>query len=312
MIYSIYHILTTTNPNLISLKWTLILAIILLLLLIYRSLQPKTNSEGFQQKEPFVMKRNEDTMDMFYAELYDSLHDVSRRADSELIHIINTTSPSTNQSVFLDVGSGTGYVVNELAEAGYTAYGIDKSKAMVEYAQSMYPDIEVLNGDILEPMSFEKGTFTHVLCTYFTVYNFRDKKQFFRNCYHWMQPGGYLILHLVDKDNFERIIPHKMAVSSRRKESTRSKVRINAIFDDFEYIGNYDISSETPDVTFTETMTDLETKHIRQNEITYHMEDIETILEYAKVSGFLYHAKTDMHVMNGDAYQYLYYFERPL
>ena len=103
MIYSIYHILTTTNPNLISLKWTLILAIILLLLLIYRSLQPKTNSEGFQQKEPFVMKRNEDTMDMFYAELYDSLHDVSRRADSELIHIINTTSPSTNQSVFLDV-----------------------------------------------------------------------------------------------------------------------------------------------------------------------------------------------------------------
>ena len=234
MIYSIYHILTTTNPNLISLKWTLILAIILLLLLIYRSLQPKTNSEGFQQKEPFVMKRNEDTMDMFYAELYDSLHDVSRRADSELIHIINTTSPSTNQSVFLDVGSGTGYVVNELAEAGYTAYGIDKSKAMVEYAQSMYPDIEVLNGDILEPMSFEKGTFTHVLCTYFTIYNFRDKKQFFRNCYHWMQPGGYLILHLVDKDNFERIIPHKMAVSSRRKEYTRSKVKLNAIFDDFE------------------------------------------------------------------------------
>ena len=312
MIHSIYTILTTRNPNLLYLKWTLILALILLLLLLYRYLHPINRMEGFHQKEQFVVKHNDDVMDTFYAELYDALHDVPSRTEKELIHIITTTNPSSKHSVFLDVGSGTGNIVNELTQAGYTAYGIDKSKDMVEYSQSVYPDIEVLQGDILEPMSFEKGTFTHVLCSYFTIYNFADKKQFFRNCYHWMQPGGYLILHLVNKNKFERILPHRMAVSNRTQGELYDKLHIKAIFSDFEYVGNCDISEEKTEVTFTETMTDLETKHIRQNELTYYMEDLETILEYARVCGFIQHAKTNMDSMNGDTHQYLYYFERPL
>lgn len=312
MIYSLYSILTTKNPNLLYLKWTLIIALIALLLLVYRSLQPYEKVEGFHQKEQFIVKRENDSMDIFYAELYDGLHDVSSRTEKELIHIITTTNPSSKHSVFLDVGSGTGNIVNELSEAGYNAYGIEKSKYMIEYSQTVHPDIEVLEGDVLEPMSFEKGTFTHVLCNYFTIYNFVDKKQFFRNCYHWMQPGGYLILHLVDKNKFERILPHKMAISNRIAGEPLDKLFIKAIFSDFEYVGNCNISKESTEVTFTETMTDLETKHVRQNDITYHMEELETILEYAKTCGFIYHAKTDMDYMNGDSHQYLYYFERPL
>lgn len=314
MFKTIYNILTTKNPNLFFLKWSLIFAFLVILLILYRSIHtPQSNREGFHQKEPFVVKRNEDAMDTFYAEMYDSLHSVNKRVDKELIHILNTTNPSTKHSVFLDVGSGTGHILNELNEAGYNAYGIEKSQQMIDYSKDSYPDIEVLHGDILEPMSFEKHTFTHVLCTYFTIYNLSDKLQFFRNCYHWMQPGGYLIIHLVDKNKFEKIIPHEMAMSERTAITPeRCNLKTKAIFTDFEYKGNYELSKQTDEVTFIETMTDLDTKHIRQNEITLHMEDLEVILSYAKRAGFLQHAKTTMLSMNGDSNQYLYYFERPL
>ena len=59
-------------------------------------------------------------------------------------------------------------------------------------------------------------------------------------------------------------------------------------------------------------MTDLTTKHIRQNESILYMEDLDTILDFAKKSGFIYHAKTNMEDINRDSNQYLYYFERPL
>lgn len=312
MILTIFNILTTRNPNLLFLKWSLILAFMVILLILYRSIKPQHNKEGFQQKETFVVKRNDDVMDTFYAEIYNALHDVNKRTNKELMHILTTTDPSTKDSVFLDVGSGTGFIVNELVEAGYNAYGIEKSKDMIMHSHSLYPEIEVVHGNVLEPMSFEKGIFTHVLCNYFTIYNFDDKLQFFRNIYHWMRPGGYLIVHLVDKHKFEKIIPHEMALTEKVEISPGNlHLRIKAIFDDFEYIGKYEIPNNRL-VTFTETMTDLTTKHIRQNESILYMEDLDTILDFAKKSGFIYHAKTNMEDINRDSNQYLYYFERPL
>ena len=312
MILTIYNILTTKNPNLLFLKWSLIFAIIVIILIVYRYLQPEYNKESFQQKEKFVIKRNDDAIDTFYAEIYNALHDVDKRSNKELMHILTTTNPSTKDSVFLDVGSGTGFIVNELEEAGYTAYGIEKSKDMISYSESLYPDIEIIHGNALEPMSFEKGIFTHVLCNYFTIYNFDNKLQFFRNVYHWMRPGGYLIVHLVDKNKFEKIIPHEMAITEKIETSPSNlHLRIKAIFNDFEYIGKCEIPNDRL-VTFTETMTDLTTKHIRQNETTLYMEDLDTILDFAKKAGFVYHAKTNMENINRDINQYIYYFERPL
>jgi SAM-dependent methyltransferase len=291
-------------------KWTIIFAFLLLAVISYRFLYPRP--ENFDQREPFVMKRNEDALDDFYIELYDPLHDVNSRTNEELIHILRTTDPSTQHSVFLDVGSGTGNIVNELTDAGYKAYGVEKCQNMVDYSQKQYPDIEVLKGDVLEPMMFEKNTFTHVLCTYFTIYQIQNKLQFFRNCYHWMQPGGYLVIHVVDKDKFERIIPNKDAIAKRESRSGQSVLNIKAIFNDYEYKGSFEIPKQSNHVIMKETLTDNETRHIRQNETDLYMEDTKQVLEIAKYAGFINHAKTSMKDMNGDEYQYLYYFERPL
>ena len=44
----------------------------------------------------------------------------------------------TNNSIILDVGSGTGHHVNEFTKKGATCEGLDNSQAMVRYAKNKF------------------------------------------------------------------------------------------------------------------------------------------------------------------------------
>ena len=312
MFIYLYLLLTSKNPNLFYLKWLIIMAIITLLFMVYTHFVVIKNTEGFAQKDQFMIKRNNNVYDEFYLDVYDELHEVSNRTSEELLHILKTTNPCTDKSVFLDVGCGTGHVVNELHEAGFNAYGIDKSLEMIKHSQKSFPEIEVLHGNVLEPMNFEKNTFTHILCNYFTLYHMENKDQFFQNCYHWLQPGGYLILHLVNKDKFENIIPHTNAITTREPTKKGCNVCTTAEFRDIDYEGVYEIDNHTDVAVFVETFTDIHNKKVRKNEQDVYMESLDNILQKVKQNGFIHHAQTDMISMNGDKHQYLYYFERPL
>lgn len=315
----IYNIITSKNPNLTILKVALILALILFLLMMHRLSAPpyEKHMEGFTQMEQFVLKENQNVYDNFYAEVYDGLNDTQNRSQKELIEIIKMTEPSTKYSVFLDVGSGTGYMVNQLKEAGYTAYGIDKSTDMIDYAETKNPSVEIKNGDVMDPMAFERSTFSHILCTNLTLYLFEDKMTFFRNSYYWLKQNGYLIIHLVEPDKFELIVPKNNQQLTPVSPTASSKRKTDATvhFHDFKYSASYKLpeaNCANKCVTFKETFVDRDTNHIRQNEQTLHMNKIDDVLEMASNTGFIFHGKVNMKPINGDKHQYLYIFERPM
>ena len=317
MISYLSSILTSTNTNNTLLKYLILFAVGHALYANFMSADKiYTQTEGFYQKEQFVLKRDNAVYDDFYAEIYDNLHDTKKRSQWELMKLLKYTSLDTRNSVILDVGSGTGYTLNELTDAGYKAYGIDKSKAMASYAEKNYPDIEVLCEDAEDPMAFEKDIFTHVLCTNFTIYQMKNKDVFFRNCYSWMKPNGFLVLHLVDRKKFNLIKPKFADEIEWKPFYDRPKPRVTKIatdYDDFKYTAGYNFPvnfEETNVFTKTETFKDIETAHIRQNEEVLYMEDIDSILRIAKSRGFLVHAKVDMKECNGDENQYLYILER--
>jgi SAM-dependent methyltransferase len=201
MLKYIKNIVTSSNPNLFYLQLLFFLAIVFIGLFLYRLTEPpysrqKRMQEGFTQEQPYVLKLNEEIYDEFTAEIYDGVNNRNAICQRELFQIIKMTEPSTANSVFLEVGSATGTVLNQLASAGYNAYGIEKSDAMVSFTEANYPDLSVKTGDVLDPMSYENGLFTHILCLNLTIYEFTDKRQFFSNCYYWMKPNSYLIVHL--------------------------------------------------------------------------------------------------------------------
>jgi len=317
MLNYIYTILSSPNPTVFYLKVLLGLTFLLVIVLSYKKAPMNVTEEGFTQTEPFVLKRDDAIYDDFYVEVYDGITDTEKRSQAYLKKIIAMTQPTVNNSVFLDVGSGTGYVVNELKEAGFKAYGVDKSEAMVEYASKKYPNWKTKHGDVMDAMYFEKSTFTHILCTYFTVYHIEDKKTFFQNCYFWMKPHGYLILHLVDREKFDTISPigKPFLLDSPQKYAEKRITDTIVEFDDFQYKSSYKFTEpkiEDKTAILNETFTDKHTKHVRQNELALHMEDIETILAAASNAGFVVHGKADFGNSLGDAHQFIYVLERTL
>ena len=292
----------------ILIELLVILGIILVGMLLYKISTPpyeKEIKEGFNQERAFVLKREQDIYDDLYVDMYDNLKDTEHRSESELIQILKMTEPTTKHSNFLDIGSGTGYIVNQLNAAGFRAYGLDKSKSMVKYCELKYPNIEIKQGDVFDPMNFDRATFSHILCTNFTIYEFKDKLSFFKNCKAWLMPHGYLILHLVKPDKFNITNPNREPTDAKNRE-----LETAANFDDYSYKAYYDNSNPTS-MTFTETFIDKKTKHIRQNEQTLYMDSIENIEKMAVSVGFIFHGKVNMKkCSNGDENQYLYILER--
>ncbi len=299
----------------IKLKLLFIIVLVMVVVLIwnkYKQSYFNNTYEGFTQTQPFILKTDENIYDEFYSEIYNIIHKPERRSFGDMKVIINETHPSPEHSVFLDIGSGTGYVLNELTSLGFNAFGIDKSSSMVKYAEDKYPKINVEQGDIIDTMALNKNVFTHILCLYYTIYEIEDKITLFRNCYYWMKPGGYLILHLIDPHKFNRRVP--CDTNPLFKEDTIQKNSVH--FFDFDYKYEY-IVSETSTNTyikpmlFKETFTDNKTNNIRQNEHTLYVEPVAQILKKATQNGFI--AKGSFQISEyRDANQYIYILERSL
>ena len=314
MISFIQNIFTSEKPEHVFLKIILFLAIIYIYLYLYKLTSKPRCTENFSQKEQFVLKKGDKLFDDFYAEIYDALHNSEKRNDLELIKVVKNSNLNENESVVLDIGSRTGNIVNNLNEAGYTAYGIDKSTSMVEYSQTKYPNIEIKQGDVLDTMSFEHNTFTHILSTYFTVYYIQDKSLLFKNCYYWLQPNSYFILHLVDLTKFTKIIPAGKYDTVPKKPKTNNYRTVDTltVFKDFKYKAYYQVptNENNTNATLSETFTDNITQNVRQNEHTLYMEPMETIVDMVKKAGFVVEKRIHMKNINGDENQFLYFFQK--
>lgn len=314
MISFIHNIFTSKEPQHVFLKIILFLAIIYIYLYLYKLTSKPRYVENFSQKEQFVLKKGDKLFDDFYAEIYDGLHNSEARNDLELIKLVKNTNLNEDTSVVLDIGSGTGNTVNSLNEAGYTAYGIDKSRSMVEYSQNKYPDIEIKEGDAIDSMAFEHNTFSHILCTYFTVYYIEDKSLLFKNCYHWLQPDSYFVLHLVDLSKFTKIIPvgKDDTVPQKPKSNNYRTVDTLTVFKDFKYKAYLQVPNDkkNKDAILSETFTDNITQHVRQNEHTLFMEPLDSIEKMVKRAGFELDKKVHMKNITGDENQFLCFFKK--
>ena len=307
MFQKIYSIFNSNSMNSRLLQSLIVLAIVLIILNIYNRYFYK-KLEGFIQSNKYILKEGTNIYDEFYTQIYDDLMLPQNRVEYEILKIIEMTEPSKTYSIFLDVGSGTGHSLNYLNKLGYQTYGIDKSKAMVGFSQAKFPDISVKCGDVKDPITFDRGTFTHILCTGMTIYEIENKWIFFQNSYFWLQANGYLIIHLVDKDKFNTIIPAgNPEVLDNPQKYSKTRITDTIVdFIDFKYKSSYDFS-KSGSVIHKESFTDVKTQNVRENEKTLCMENIKDILLLATKYGFLTKGKVELKDKEGE---YLYIFER--
>ena len=96
-------------------------------------------------------------------------------------------------------------------------------------------------GDGLNNTLFRDNSLTHILCLYFTIYYMKVKMRFFYNCINWLMPGGYLVVHLVDKYKFDPILPpgNPLYIVSPQKYAKERITKTKITFNDFVYDSNF-------------------------------------------------------------------------
>tara|TARA_B110000046_G_scaffold185362_2_gene226704 strand:+ start:3061 stop:3978 length:918 start_codon:yes stop_codon:yes gene_type:complete len=285
--------------------WCKFVLILSVFILYYLLTTKSTTVEGFVQRDKFVIKEGTAIYDSFYASIYDDLVQDKVKNEYEVGTIINLTKPN-NQSLILDIGSGTGHHVAAFNSKNINAIGLDKSQSMVAVANKKYPKLEFNVGDTNDVMLYPAHTFTHITCLYFTIYYIKDKFSFFRNCYEWLKPGGYLVIHTVNKDKFDPILNAANPFSSLSVQNyAKERVTTSFIkFHDFKYRANFILDENTENAKFEETFTDDNGK-VRKNIHKMFMPTQEEIARIGKEAGFIINAKVDLDTVQYDNQQIL-------
>jgi SAM-dependent methyltransferase len=269
------------------------------------------NKEGFQQQQDFLFKKGTEIYDDFYANIYDYLVFNETKNDYEVGVILNQKAPNT-KSVVLDIGCGTGHHVAKMSEnKNLEVVGIDLSPSMIKKAKENYPNLNFKQADALNKDTFNNNTFTHILCMYFTIYYIENKIEFFNNCMDWLMPGGYLVIHLVDRYKFDPILPpgNPLYIVSPQKYAKERITSTKVTFNEFVYNANFKLNESSNIAVFDEKFKFNDGKVRKQEHILY-MDDVSSIVNMAQNAGFLLHGKVDLLKVAYEN-QYLYIFVKP-
>ena len=272
------------------------------------------NQEGFTQEANFILKQNDEVFeDPFYVGIYDDLFYKKIYNTYEVGVIINEIHP-TSKDVIIEIGSKTGNYVNAFKSNGYNIVGLDKSKALVEHASKKYSDCQFIHGNPLEFMNFSSEYATAILLLDFSIYYISDRRTLFYNCYHWLKPGGYLVLHLVNRHMFDPVAPAAKPFTLVSPQSV-APARIttsDVVFNNFNYKSKFEIEGggDTNDTAkIIETMKDKRGK-VRKNIRSIKMTGQKIIIGEAKDAGFMMLSQYDL-LKNQREYQYIYILYKP-
>ena len=292
-------------------KILIFIALLLIIIVFFKSVEiPNFNKEGFGTQQKFLFKSGNEVYDDFYANIYDYLVFNNIKNTYEIGEIVNQTGPDET-SVILDVGCGTGHHVDLLSKQNLKVAGIDISPSMIAQAKQNFPgkDFSVVNA--LDNTQFNHNIFTHILCLYFTIYYFPDKRIFFDNCMDWLMPGGHLIVHLVDREKFDPILPpgNPLYIVSPQKYAKERITTTKVTFNDFVYNSDFKFDKATNIATFDEKFK-FNNGNVRKQEQKLYMEDTQDILTIAQQCGFILQGKIDL-VNCAYESQYLYSLVKP-
>jgi SAM-dependent methyltransferase len=290
-------------------KILLFIALLLVVIVFFKSIIPI--KEGMTGSKDFLFKDGNSVYDDFYANIYDYLVFSGIKNDYEVGTIINNTSPSET-SVIADIGCGTGHHTASLSEKNLKVIGVDISPSMIRKAKEKYPNANFQVGDALDNGLFKMNSLTHVLCLYFTIYYFKDKRHFFDNAMDWLMPGGFLIVHLVDRETFDPILPpgNPLYIVSAQKYAKERITKTKVTFNDFVYNANFDLDENNNIATFEEKFKFNDGK-VRKQQQQLYMEDTSTIVNMAQECGLVLHSKVDL-LQCAYENQYLYIFTKPV
>lgn len=269
----------------ISISASLIVCVIIVILLSRRvAVEHLTNANG----ERYVQLYDGDIFTPLYAAMSDTVFRDEDKEEYEASLIASSAGIGPDSKV-LDVGCGTGHRTAQLAKFKCSVVGIDPAANIIARAKTHYPSIMFLVDNILNPHKTPwRGTYTHVNLLNFGVYKEQDTGRLFRSIHGLLAPHGKMVLHLVNRQKFDPIVPAAsvfLGIAPQNYSSDRI-TRSRVVFDTHEYTSNLEIPRKGDKYTFVETITPKDGGTIIQNRTALHMPKQGVILAQAADMGF--------------------------
>jgi SAM-dependent methyltransferase len=204
-----------------------------------------TTLEGKRQN---IHKSTPDEIyDTFYAEVYDQLFQSDAKNEYECLQIHkNYIKPWTTSKVrVLDAGCGTGHHLRILHRYGNHVEGLDSSMDMVKRARRNCPKAIVRKGNLEDASVYPKRHFTHITCFFFTIYYCNNIDALFQNWNRWLEPKGYLFVHVVNPKKFDPVLERASSLIplfDPQRHSNKRQTHTTLEFKEFTYEGDWDLT----------------------------------------------------------------------
>ena len=115
--------------------------------------------------------------------------------------VVELLDPQPGERI-LDLGCGTGHLTNQIATAGATVIGVDKSKSMIEEARRLYPEIRFEFTDATN-INFDQefdAVFSNA-----AIHWMKDQAAVSRCIWNALKPGGRFVAEFGGKGNIRTI-----------------------------------------------------------------------------------------------------------
>jgi SAM-dependent methyltransferase len=173
--------------------------------------------EHFQNKLDYSIEyvlneyneKHDDIFDKEFVDLYDiayhDFHDVNRDNKVILKHLPKKIIENKESKILVG-GCGVGKVPKSWKDLGYkNVIGVDFSKHMLSKAESLYPNIEFIRGNLVDPKICTNGTFDLYIIderTLFMNHN-KDMEKIIQNANQWLFNDGLLVIPIYDKSKLQ-------------------------------------------------------------------------------------------------------------
>ncbi len=203
----------------------ILLSIFILLILTYFIIKVKNAiSETQYQKEHFTDKldysieyllneykeKNDDIFDKEFVDLYDIAYhdffDINRDNKVILKYLPKSIKEKKDSSSIIVGGCGVGKVCKSWKDANYpNVKGIDFSKHMLKKAETLYPNIDFIRGNLVDNKILPEKSAHLFIIDERTLYmnHTKDIEKIIKNAYDWLYDDGILVVPVYDKNELQ-------------------------------------------------------------------------------------------------------------
>ena len=193
-----------------------------------------------------VLEHFEDKFDdhEIYNEIYDKefveLYEIIYRDFTDIdydTNIIYSKISYKNNDKILICGSGVGKLCKKFKEKYTNTVGVDISENMLKKAQTLYPNIKFIRGNIIKPI-FNNKSYDIIYIDERTLYynKFEDMGKIAINMFNWLSEEGYLIVQIYDHTKLQLACRYYSSKYIDNKGNTHGFTYLNDFSHDCYYL----------------------------------------------------------------------------